>query len=163
MYNRILVPVDGSDDAVRALMQALVICRLVRPRAAGDAGGASSRQPIPEPASPNPEASVPAALRLLYVLDDALDQSELIDEGNTVLAAAVDLAWEGGVAAEQAMVPAAGRTLAATILADAREARADLIVIGTHGRKGLRRAIVGSVAEGVIRDSPIPVLLPGRP
>jgi nucleotide-binding universal stress UspA family protein len=54
--------------------------------------------------------------------------------------------------------PSVGRTLAATILADASEFDADLIVIGTHGRKGLRRAIAGSVAEGVIRDSRIPVL-----
>lgn len=160
MYNRILVPVDGSDDAVRALMQALVICRLVRARTSGGAAGASSAESASEPVSPDLQLPV---LRLLYVLDDALDQSELVTEGNAVLAAAVDLAWEGGVAAEQAMVPAAGRTLAAAILADARELDADLIVIGTHGRKGLRRAIVGSVAEGVIRDSPIPVLLPGRP
>src|SRR5690554_6559564 len=103
MYNRILVPVDGSDDAVRALMQALVICRLVRPRAAGGAAGSTPQEPAS--ASPNLESSMPPVLRLLYVLDDALDQSELITEGNTVLAAAVDLAWEGGVAAEQAMVP----------------------------------------------------------
>jgi len=44
------------------------------------------------------------------------------------------------------------------ILAAAREGNADLIVIGTHGRKGLPRALLGSVAEKVVRMSPVPVL-----
>ena len=40
----------------------------------------------------------------------------------------------------------------------AEEMDADLIVIGTHGRKGLSRALLGSVAESVVRHSPVPVL-----
>jgi nucleotide-binding universal stress UspA family protein len=44
------------------------------------------------------------------------------------------------------------------ILAVARERNADLIVIGTHGRTGLRHAVLGSVAEKVVRTSPVPVL-----
>jgi nucleotide-binding universal stress UspA family protein len=40
----------------------------------------------------------------------------------------------------------------------AREMRADLIVLGTHGRRGVARVILGSVAEKVVRTSPIPVL-----
>ncbi|MGO9834757.1 MAG: universal stress protein [Polyangiaceae bacterium] len=44
------------------------------------------------------------------------------------------------------------------ILAEARDARADLIVIGTHGRRGLSRALLGSVAEKVVRTAPCPVL-----
>ncbi len=44
------------------------------------------------------------------------------------------------------------------ILAGAKEAGADLIVIGTHGRHGIPRALLGSVAEKVVRMSPIPVL-----
>lgn len=47
---------------------------------------------------------------------------------------------------------------AARILELARRHRADLIVVGTHGRKGLRRAMLGSTAEAVIRLSPVPVL-----
>lgn len=48
---------------------------------------------------------------------------------------------------------------AAEILACAEEGGHDLIVMGTHGRKGLARMLLGSVAEQVVRDSPIPVLL----
>jgi nucleotide-binding universal stress UspA family protein len=41
----------------------------------------------------------------------------------------------------------------------ARSARADLLVVGTHGRTGLRHALLGSVAEKVVRKAPCPVLV----
>jgi len=44
------------------------------------------------------------------------------------------------------------------ILATAEEVKADLIVMGTHGRRGISRALLGSVAETVVRTSPVPVL-----
>jgi nucleotide-binding universal stress UspA family protein len=44
------------------------------------------------------------------------------------------------------------------ILDVAKERRCDLIVLGTHGRRGLSRALLGSVAEKIVRLSPIPVL-----
>ena len=45
-----------------------------------------------------------------------------------------------------------------TILDVARDRRADLIVMGTHGRRGLSRVLLGSVAERIVRLSPVPVL-----
>lgn len=45
------------------------------------------------------------------------------------------------------------------ILDAARDLDAHLIVMGTHGRGGISRALLGSVAEGVVRRSPVPVLL----
>jgi nucleotide-binding universal stress UspA family protein len=44
------------------------------------------------------------------------------------------------------------------ITAAAKERKADLIVIGTHGRRGVARALLGSVAEKVVRTAPCPVL-----
>jgi nucleotide-binding universal stress UspA family protein len=44
------------------------------------------------------------------------------------------------------------------ILDAAREFKADLIVMGTHGRTGLRRVVLGSVTEEVLREAPCPVL-----
>lgn len=44
------------------------------------------------------------------------------------------------------------------ILHAAEEVRADLIVMGTHGRRGISRALLGSVAESIVRTSPVPVL-----
>jgi universal stress protein A len=49
-------------------------------------------------------------------------------------------------------------TLHEGILAAAAESKADMIVIGTHGRTGLSHALIGSVAERVVRASPVPVL-----
>jgi nucleotide-binding universal stress UspA family protein len=44
------------------------------------------------------------------------------------------------------------------ILKAAEEVHADLIVMGTHGRRGVSRALLGSVAENVVRTAPCPVL-----
>jgi nucleotide-binding universal stress UspA family protein len=44
------------------------------------------------------------------------------------------------------------------ILQTAEELKADLIVMGTHGRRGISRALLGSVAEMIVRTSPVPVL-----
>jgi nucleotide-binding universal stress UspA family protein len=44
------------------------------------------------------------------------------------------------------------------IIQAAEEVHADLIIIGTHGRRGLSRALLGSVAESVVRSAPVPVL-----
>ena len=143
MYHRILVPMDGGEAAAKALDEALAIARAELDGSAGS-----------ESAAPQ--------LRLLYVLDDALDQIDMIAEGKAVLAEAARRASEAGVVAACATLPCNGRMIAEVILAQARSFRADLIVLGTHGRKGLRRAILGSVAESVIRQSAVPVLLPGQ-
>lgn len=45
------------------------------------------------------------------------------------------------------------------ILDVARERKATYVVVGSHGRTGIRRAVMGSVAEAVVRASPIPVLV----
>ncbi len=49
------------------------------------------------------------------------------------------------------------------ILAAAREYSTDMIVMGTHGRSGIRRALLGSVAEAVLRKAPCPVLVVRAP
>jgi nucleotide-binding universal stress UspA family protein len=50
-------------------------------------------------------------------------------------------------------------TPATAITRAAKDWPADLIVIGSHGRGGMRRALLGSVAEGVMRNAPCPVLV----
>jgi nucleotide-binding universal stress UspA family protein len=52
-----------------------------------------------------------------------------------------------------------GSRVAEAIVKAARDARCELIVIGTHGRRGVRRALLGSDAEDVVRSSPVPVLV----
>jgi nucleotide-binding universal stress UspA family protein len=50
-----------------------------------------------------------------------------------------------------------------TLLDLAKQRKADLIVVGSHGRGGIQRALLGSVAEGILRRSPIPVLVTHAP
>jgi nucleotide-binding universal stress UspA family protein len=52
-----------------------------------------------------------------------------------------------------------GGLVADVIIAQARKQRAGLIVLGTHGRRGVTRLVMGSDAEGVVRRTPVPVLL----
>ncbi|HET7877050.1 MAG TPA: universal stress protein, partial [Methylomirabilota bacterium] len=68
-------------------------------------------------------------------------------------------AREAGVAVEPALLESDGRRVAAVVVDEARWWEADLIVVGTHGRRGLDRLLLGSVAEGVVRAAPVTVLL----
>jgi len=56
-------------------------------------------------------------------------------------------------------LPSRGRNISDTILDDARKWRADLIVMGTHGHRGFNRLLLGSDAERVLHDTPVPILL----
>jgi nucleotide-binding universal stress UspA family protein len=63
------------------------------------------------------------------------------------------------VTMEPEIVHSRGHTVADVIVAQARKLKADVIVIGTHGRRGLRRVVMGSDAEEVVRAATVPVLL----
>jgi nucleotide-binding universal stress UspA family protein len=86
----------------------------------------------------------------------------LRDEGQKVLAAARNEAEKLGVSVETVQVASRTRPVSDIILAHARRYKADVIVMGTHGRRGLNRLLLGSDAERVLRDSSIPVLLTRR-
>ncbi len=143
MYQRILVPIDGSETSVRALQEAIKL------------------------------ANRTAQLRLVYVLEETylLDaegyayidydslQKALRDTGQRALAQAAEQARRLGATAETALLEAKGERIASVIESDARDWKADLIVLGTHGRSGLNRLLLGSVAEGVARVAQVPVLL----
>lgn len=143
-YRRILVAVDGSAPSRRALAEAIELAR---------DGGASAR------------------LRLLHVVDPrfvalsaeaghaaAQLMDTLAEVGAELLADARRQAEEHGVAAEVSLVEAAGGVADAIVTA-AQDWPADLIVVGTHGRRGLPRLVLGSDAEQVARRAPAPLLL----
>lgn len=56
-----------------------------------------------------------------------------------------------------------GHAVADVIVEQAKKRRADLIVLGTHGRRGITRLVMGSDAEGVVRTTRMPVLLVRHP
>src|SRR5271167_862653 len=111
-------------------------------------------------------------LRLFHVVNEfVLDYSygaglygtNLIDSlreaGKNILQQAETLVRQQGVAVHGVLLESIGGPAADLIVAQAKEWPADLIVMGTHGRRGLRRLAMGSDAEGVIRGAPVPVLL----
>lgn len=111
-----------------------------------------------------------AELHILYVLQDMTLYSP--DPGSLLMMPATSLD-EARESAERALekVPGAGRAAGSgitrvtrpgspfvEIVRYAREANIDLIVLGTHGRTGLKHVLLGSVAENVVRTANCPVL-----
>jgi nucleotide-binding universal stress UspA family protein len=146
-YKRILVPVDGSPVSAKGMKEAVKLARAARAR-----------------------------LRLLHVVEEyaAFSSPEvganigpildaLRDSGKRTLAKVERAARALGVRPETSLVEDAGGRVADSIVEQAKRWRADLIVMGTHGRRGMNRMLIGSDAELVIRYSPVPVLLvPGK-
>jgi nucleotide-binding universal stress UspA family protein len=64
-----------------------------------------------------------------------------------------------GVRVQTRVRPGTPATIAAEILAAAREVSAHVIAMVTHGRRGLSRAVFGSIAEAVVRRSELPVFV----
>jgi nucleotide-binding universal stress UspA family protein len=143
MYQRILVPVNGSSTSERALQEAIKL------------------------------AQGKAQLRLVYVLEEILPlAAETFDYSNSAalqdtarkaaqdtLAQAAEKVRRSGATVEIALLDQVGRDVVDAINIDAQNWPANLIVIGTHGRTGLTRLLLGSVAEGVVREASMPVLL----
>jgi len=147
MYKRVLLPIYGSDPAERGLAEAIALARELK-----------------------------ATIRLLNLTSDfvlMVEMSSAIDYekfreglnqfGQRLLAKASEQAKAQGVATETSLHDLDGGRVADAIVEEARKSRCDLIVIGTHGRRGVSRAMLGSDAENVVRNSPVPVLLVRRP
>ncbi len=139
MYARILVPLDGSVNAEQILPHAQTLGRLC------------SAQLILLHATDS-EGSVAAA----DVDVHALVQKEQHEAVAYLDGVAEHLRNEG---LEVAMDHPEGKPAARVIAEAARRHGADLIAMTTHGRSGLQRLLIGSVAEGVLREATCPVLL----
>jgi nucleotide-binding universal stress UspA family protein len=81
------------------------------------------------------------------------------EEGKKVLALSEALPYSAGIQCESKCVVTFAKHVYDLIEAEATEWSADLIVVGTHGRRGIRRLLLGSVAEGLTRISKKPILL----
>lgn len=142
-YRTILVAVDGSGAAARGLREAVRLAK-----------------------------AEDARLCILHVVNvfDAYVGMEgtgfatdllgpLREAGRRILAKAQALAERHEVKAKTVLRQVTGGPPADAIVREARKQRADLIVVGTHGRRGLRRLVLGSDAEQVVRTASVPVLL----
>ena len=84
---------------------------------------------------------------------------ELHQYGQGLLDDAKALARSAGLEVETRLRDLKGGRVADAIVLEAKSTVCDLIVIGTQGRRGISRAMLGSDAENVLRESPVPVLL----
>ncbi len=135
MYDRILLPTDGSDAGDRAVDQALGLAR-----------------------------ETGAALHVLFVVEDIPYAPEMMDDkveaqlraiGEEALESIRERADEAGVEVVAALREGVPHT---SILNYIDDEACDLVVMGTHGRSGLDRYLLGSVTERVVRTASVPVL-----
>src|SRR5581483_754195 len=82
----------------------------------------------------------------------------IIQDCKRDLSRAEALARSAGITPETALIEGS-RRVSSEIVDDAERWSADLIVMGTHGRHGIERFVLGSVAEGVARSASVPVML----
>lgn len=139
MFERILVPVDGSPTSNKALTQALQLAR--------ERGG---------------------TVRLMHSIDELMygemyglnpNVMNTLREGAVkILADALEIAKAAGVEADTRLVDEPAQRLGVSVCKEAEQWRADSIVVGTHGRRGLSRLVLGSGADQIIRASTLPVL-----
>jgi nucleotide-binding universal stress UspA family protein len=143
MYQRILVPVDGSETSKRGLEEAVKIskalgCQLRLVHIVDDSALAL-----------NPETGIAAAPLV----------EDFAEGGKEILESARALAHDQGVEAEVVLHENFTGRIADLIIDEARKWRADLIVMGTHARSGIKHAVLGSDAEAVLHGADVPVLL----
>ena len=94
------------------------------------------------------------------VAEESLSTSTALQRaGQTLLEQAASQAWEAGLVPETCAGESGGHSTSQALVEVAKRWPADLIVLGTRGRRGLHHLVLGSVAEGVVRLAPVPVLL----
>ena len=153
MYRKILVPLDGSHTSKMGLKEAIRLARNQK-----------------------------ATLRLIHVVDELVvmpstegaiylgDMLEgLREAGKRILRDAEAQVRKQGLKAQSLMLETVGARAADLVVRQAKKWGADIIVLGTHGRRGVRRLVMGSDAEEIVRTASVPVLLvrsrtkPGAP
>ena len=143
MYRKILVPLDGSETSLLGLGEAIRLANTQK-----------------------------STLRLLHVVHDFLVaagyggadyanqlRKDQLARGEEILKRAADIARSQQVQVETRLVETPAGEVGGAIVDEAESWPADLIVLGTHGRRGLHRLVMGSDAELVVRSTPVPVLL----
>jgi nucleotide-binding universal stress UspA family protein len=143
MYKQILCPVDGSPASNSGLNEAILLAK-----------------------------DQHAKLRFLHVIDtffpildisgdlNSIYMTDILREnGKNILIKAEAAAQNSGVPADSIMIEAIGGRVSKSVVSQVEEWHADLIVMGTHGQRGLERLVIGSDAQAILRTSPVPVLL----
>ena len=142
MYQNILVPVDGSDAAERALREAIELARSL-----------FSRIRIIHVVNGVPWVSQGAP----GIIEELVTQ--LRSTGGSIIHEARAAVRSAGIEVDHRLIEAIGEHAGDIIVSEADDWPAELIVCGTHGRRGLKRLLMGSDAEHIVHHSPVPVPL----
>lgn len=143
MYQKILVAVDGSETAGRALREAMRLARGL---------GARIRVLHVVNSTPWITRSAPEVIEQIV--------TQLRSTGESIVHEAKTAVRSAGVEVDDRLIEAPGERAGEVVVTEARDWPADLIVCGTHGqRHGLQRLLMGSDAEYIVHHSPVPVLL----
>jgi nucleotide-binding universal stress UspA family protein len=143
MYARILVPFDGSPTAERGLIEAVNVAAAMKSRVVVLIVS----------------TGLVGAMEMASVRSYDEAAAQMLAECTALADGAVARAKEVGGECERAVVDSRTRSVAQVILEEAASRKCDLIVMGTHGRKGVSRLVLGSDAEAVIRGARVPVML----
>ena len=143
MYQRILVPLDGSATAERGLQEAIGLAKLCR----------SSIVLL------HVTEVYPVMMEMASATTWEQISSDLREQGQRLLDQAHQRVVAEGIACEARLEDAAAARVCDVIVEQARDRGCDLIVMGTHGRRGVSHALIGSDAERVLRMATVPVLL----
>ncbi len=152
MFRRILVPIDGSPTSNRGLDEAIGL--------ASDQKASICLLHVVD------ELVVTGGVHaMMYVPPSCTDEffRALRRGGKKLLSDAEAKVRKHGIAVEPVLLEMVGGRVADLIIKQAKKWRADVIVLGTHGRRGLSRLVMGSDAEMVLRETPLPVLLVRSP
>lgn len=144
MYKTLLVPLDGSATAQLALDEALVLARL---------SGATVQLLHIVDAMEHITGFEPPSVHIGDI------RPRFLQAGQQILEQAAALLQAQGVAVHTTLLESRGERVSELIAAQATRLGADLIVLGTHGRRGVDRLLIGSDAEQLARIAPVPVLL----
>ncbi|ENV48372.1 universal stress protein [Acinetobacter brisouii] len=142
-YKHILVPVDGSETSLAAVKQASSIAKAF-----------SSKVTAVCVLAVDPFVAVEFVNTDQFINDYVAKAKEEIQE---ILEQAKSLFAQEGVTAETQILE--GQTIHKVIVEATKDLGADLIVIGSHGRKGIKKLFLGSVTQAILSESTVPVLV----
>ena len=146
MYKNILIATDGSEFADKAVTEGLALAEAL--------DASVKLVTITEPLSAL-EISAAAEGGIMDTLDDYHKRAE--EEAKNILSAIASTAKYRGLTCETIHVP--DQHPAEGIIASAKDKKCDLIIMASHGRRGIKKFILGSVANEVVTHSTIPVLI----
>jgi len=143
MYKHILIASDGSDLAAKAVTHGLALAKAV--------GAKATVITVSEPWA----AIAPGEVGMAFPIEDY--EKGAADNAERILSAATEAAKAAGVACATQHVK--DRFPAEGIIEAAKTSGADLIVMASHGRRGVSRLLLGSQANRVVTHSEVPVLI----